>query len=42
MVDEASDSTTTGDGTDDLIEEAWELIELSGFHHGQMLRAGGS
>lgn len=40
MGDEGSDTTTTSDGTNELIEEAWELIDLSGFHHGQSLRAG--
>lgn len=40
MDNEASDTTTTSDGTDELVEEAWELVDLSGFHHGQILRAG--
>lgn len=40
MADETSDATVDPEGVDELVEEARDLISLSGLHHGQTLRAG--
>lgn len=40
MTDETSDITTDSNRDDDLVDEAWELIDLSGIRQGQILYAG--
>lgn len=41
MDDEICDMPTMSEGTNAIFEEAWELIGLSGFHHGQMAKVFG-